>query len=83
MKWDSEEADKYIFTLSVKGEKDRPRDVFAGDFKIKKRVPTEVEPVDVPTEEFFRPNPITRQTCLIATLYPGDKEKIELVAKAQ
>lgn len=82
LKWDSEEADKYIFTLSVKGEKDRPRDVFAGDFKIKKRVPTEVEPVDIPTEEFFRPNPITRQTCLIATLYPGDKEKIELVAKA-
>jgi len=37
----------------------------------------------VSTENFFPPNPITRDTCLIATLQPGSiPQSIEIVAKA-
>lgn len=39
----------------------------------------------VPTEQFFPPNPITKDTCLIATLQPGTgptEQAIEIVAKA-
>jgi DNA-directed RNA polymerase subunit L/DNA-directed RNA polymerase alpha subunit len=41
--------------------------------------------VAVPTEKFFPPNPITRDTCLIATLQPGSgptQQFIEIRAKA-
>ena len=39
----------------------------------------------VPTEQFFPPNPLTRDTCLIATLQPGSQsteQAIEIIAKA-
>ena len=39
----------------------------------------------LPTEEFFRPHPITNITCLIATLQPGfgqTLQQIEIVARA-
>jgi DNA-directed RNA polymerase subunit L len=39
----------------------------------------------VPTEQFFPPNPLTGDTCLIATLQPGfqsTEQVIEIVAKA-
>lgn len=44
-----------------------------------------VEESVVPTEQFFPPNPITGDTCLIATLQPGSgptQQFIEIVAKA-
>lgn len=44
-----------------------------------------VEETVVPTEKFFPPNPITGDTCLIATLQPGSgptQQFIEIVAKA-
>lgn len=79
LKW---EADRYSFSLAVTGDKDRPKDVFASDIKITEKVPNELEPVPVPTERFFPPNPVTGDTCLIATLYPGETQKLEFHAKA-
>jgi DNA-directed RNA polymerase subunit L len=41
--------------------------------------------MNVPTELFFPPNPITGDTCLIATLQPGSgptQQTVEIVAKA-
>jgi DNA-directed RNA polymerase subunit L len=43
------------------------------------------EMINIPTEEFFPPNPITGDTCLIATLQPGSgptQQFIEINAKA-
>lgn len=77
--------DKYTFTLKVAGNKDNTTYVKSGDFKIKEIVPNEEEPVNVPTEQFFPPNPITKDTCLIATLQPGSgptQQFIEIEAKA-
>jgi len=77
--------DKYTFTLKVAGSKDNTTYVKAGDFQVKEHVATEEAPVVVPTETFFPPNPITRDTCLIATLQPGSgatQQFIEIEAKA-
>lgn len=79
MKWN---ADRYSFNLSVTGVRDEPKDIFASDIVVTERIPTEDEPVNVPTERFFPPHPITRETCLIATLYPGETQKLEFSAKA-
>ena len=77
--------DKYTFTLKVAGSKDNTTYVKSGDFQVKEIVPTEDEPVKVETEKFFPPNPITGDTCLIATLQPGSgptQQFIEIEAKA-
>lgn len=79
MKWN---ADRYSFSLAVTGDRDEPKDIFASDIVVTERIPTEDEPVNVPTERFFPPHPITRETCLIATLYPGETQKLEFTAKA-
>ncbi len=77
--------DKYVFTLKVAGTKDNTTYVKSGDFKVKEILPNEEEPVNVDTEKFFPPNPITKDTCLIATLQPGSgatQQFIEIEAKA-
>jgi DNA-directed RNA polymerase subunit D len=79
MRWN---PDRYSFNLSVTGDRDEPKDIFASDIVVTERIPTEDEPVRVPTERFFPPHPITRETCLIATLYPGETQKLEFSAKA-
>jgi DNA-directed RNA polymerase subunit L len=80
-------SDKYVFTLRVAGDKDNTTYVKSGDFKIKEIVPIDAvsEPSAVPTEKFFPPNPITGDTCLIATLQPGSntlQQFVEIEAKA-
>lgn len=101
--------DKYIFTLHVRGDKDKMAYVKAGDFKVVEKqaksavggannnnlsdakenndendIKEEPETI-IPTEQFFPPNPITGETCLIATLNPGTgttEQAIEIVARA-
>jgi DNA-directed RNA polymerase subunit L/DNA-directed RNA polymerase alpha subunit len=82
--------DKYIFTLKVAGSKDNTTYVKAGDFKVSEVSSTEEgaaesEMLNVPSDKFFPVNPITRDTCLIATLQPGSgptQQFIEITAKA-
>jgi DNA-directed RNA polymerase subunit L len=98
LKWN---ADKYRFTLKVAGDKDNTTFVKSGNFKVFEVKPlsggdnsdnqynsnsnSEIEVTTVPTEMFFPPNPITNDTCLIATLQPGSgqtQQFIEIEAKA-
>jgi DNA-directed RNA polymerase subunit L len=84
--------DKYIFTLKVAGSKDNTTYVKSGDFKVYEVNNTlsaegssDNELIDVPSDKFFPPNPITRDTSLIATLQPGSgptQQFIEINAKA-
>lgn len=90
-KWKS---DNYRFSLKVEGDKERIRHVKSSDFVItdisqsaetSSSETVEVESRIVPTEEFFPRNPITNDTCLIASLQPsiGNKpQTVEIVAKA-
>lgn len=80
--------DEYIFTLKVMGDKDKTTYVTSSDFKITKNVPPppigddEKEEM-IPTDTYFPRHPITRDTCLIATLQPGAiQQAIEIVATA-
>ena len=71
--WTDDVAEKYTFILKVEGDKDKITYVTSSDFKVES---------EEKTENFFPPNPITGQTCLIATLQPGLNQQIEIRAKA-
>ncbi len=79
--------DKYTFTLNAVNETPEIMDVTASMFEVKETRPDEDEPVVIPTETFFQPSPITRDTALIAVLRPkmspsATEEGIHVVAKA-
>ncbi len=83
------DPDAYEFVLEKENTTTEIMDVTASDFKVYKRNvdnPAE-EPVQVPTEEFFPPDPITKETALITRLRPrwnpnAPYEGIKLRAKA-
>ena len=82
--WDPEE---YTFRIAVESDKDTSRDVVAADFEIfQKNATADGEPVRVANNKFFQPNPITRDTSLIAILkgkQPNQApQAIELMARA-
>ena len=82
--WDPEE---YTFRIAVESDKDTSRDVVAADFEIfQKNATGDGEPVRVANNQFFHPNPITRDTSLIAILkgkQPNQApQAIELTARA-
>jgi DNA-directed RNA polymerase subunit L/DNA-directed RNA polymerase alpha subunit len=84
LNWD---ADRYIFTLNVTNNGETTIDVTASDFVVKEVREDMDEPVVVDTAQFFPPNPITKDTCLLAILKPkgigqADGESISLTAKA-
>jgi DNA-directed RNA polymerase subunit L len=80
----------YTFILNVSGNKDGTTYVKSGDFKIKPKKlddgSDEKEEFNATlTEQFFPRHPITRDTCLIATLQPGSgltQQSIEIIATA-
>ena len=88
---------KYLFTLNVVGDKDNVRYVKSEDFIItdvshiglvqanEGEEEKKEEGKRVPTELFFPRNPLTNDTCLIATLQPGSgptQQRIEIEASA-
>ena len=94
--WNSK---KYLFTLNVVGDKDQVRYVKSEDFVITDisnivasalsdgddQKEEEVVGKRVPTEMFFPRNPLTNDTCLIASLQPGsgaNQQRIEIRAVA-
>jgi len=69
------------FTLDVKAEKDTYKDVTCEDFVIMREREGGKEPVQMDTDVFFPKHPLTRRTCLIATLAPG-VGRVKFSAKA-
>lgn len=90
LKWEADNlSEKFLFQLKVKNEGDTTRDVTASDFKI--LVPSTdpgKEPEDYAggNKEFFHPDPISGDTCLIASLkgklLNQTPQAIELTARA-
>jgi DNA-directed RNA polymerase subunit L/DNA-directed RNA polymerase alpha subunit len=74
-------ASEYTFRLSVEADKEVSRDVTCADFTIQRDPGEGRELEEIPWDTFFPPHPITRETCLLATLPPGGG-KIALEAKA-
>jgi len=77
--------DKYSFKLDITNKTSNLLDVTAADIQVFKNTDAE-EPVPVPNTEFFRPNPITKDTALLAVLKPAvinqDNEQLTFTAKA-
>jgi DNA-directed RNA polymerase subunit L/DNA-directed RNA polymerase alpha subunit len=79
--------DEYIFELSVTNDTADTMDVTTADFNVKRKAlsPGEEDTV-VGNTQFFHPNPITKDTLLIAVLKGKQSnqnpQKIELMAKA-
>lgn len=82
LKWN---PDKFIFKLNVSSDNDIIKYVKSSDFEVRQVTDNEDEPVVVSTTQFFPSNPITGDTCLIATLQPGSgptEQNIEITARA-
>lgn len=81
--WDS---DRYRFELKVTCPPHKMMDVCAGDFKVyEKKIGTDGQEYEeeLSTNLFFPPDPVTGDTCLIATLRSDDHpQEIHIVAKA-
>jgi len=72
---------KIKFTIDVKANKDSYRDVTCKDFVIEQMRDGGLEPIPIEYDKFFPEDPITKQTCLIATLAPGEgRVKITAIA---
>ena len=72
----------YTFVLQAKGKPDTTTDVTCANFTITQAPLGEgKEPTEVSVATFFPPNPISKQSCLIATLPAGNTE-LHVIAKA-
>lgn len=81
LEWD---ADRYKFVLNKVNNEEKTVDVCAEDFKVLERKGDGY--VEIPSSQFFKPNPVTHDTCLLATLKPlmagGKPEEVHIEAKA-
>jgi DNA-directed RNA polymerase subunit L len=83
------DSERYIFQLNVTNETDSTMDITASDFSIiEKESPTAVDGIRRSTADFFPPDPITGETCLITRLRPqwnptNPPESIVLTGKAK
>jgi len=79
------QEDEYEFVLDIINETNKTRDVTAQDIKVFKKVGDELN--EVPSSQFFKANPITNETSLIAVLKPllpgGKPEEVHFKAKAK
>lgn len=78
--------DEYIFRLNVVNETADTKPVLASDFEVLRKGRPEDDPTPVPNTQFFRPDPVSKETCLIAVLKGRqanqNPQKISLTAKA-
>lgn len=65
LKWDPA---RFQFDLNVTNDSDEHRDVTTADIRVREIRPDSEEPVVVPTEKFFPPNPLTKEYTLLAVL---------------
>ena len=72
---------KLKFSIDVKANKDSFRDITCNDFVIEQMREGGLEPIRIDYDKFFPEDPITKQTCLIATLAPGEG-RVKMTATA-
>jgi DNA-directed RNA polymerase subunit L len=80
------EKESVLFKLHIKNETDDIRLVTASDFECLANDSTSEDRVRVPNTQFFHPDPVTGETCLLAVLKPmvegQEPEEIHLEAYA-
>jgi DNA-directed RNA polymerase subunit L len=82
---DTFDSDKYVFKLDIENTSADPRDVKASDIQVyerRKAADLSESLVEIPGKDFFVPNTITRDTCLITTL-PGKRSSLVPTLKVE
>ena len=68
---DTFDADRYVFKIDVENHTANPMDITASDIKVyerRKAADLSEALIEIPGKDFFVPNPLTRDTCLITAL---------------
>ncbi len=68
---DTFDADRYVFKIDVENTTSNPMDVTAADIKVyerRKAADLSESLIEIPGKDFFVPNPLTRDTCLITSM---------------
>ena len=78
LKW---KPDKYRFEIEQQ-ENLSINSAFAADFKVFEKNDVNGEFKEISNEMFFKPDPITKSTCLITTFQPDTKQSIKIEAVA-
>ena len=83
LKWS---PDEYTFKLDITNNSTDLLDVVASDIQVYKNRGPEEDPLLVPSVQFFHPDPVTHDTCLLAVLKgktgTQDAESISFTARA-
>ena len=68
---DTFDADRYVFKIDIENTTSNPMDVTAADIKVyerRKAADLSESLIEIPGKDFFVPNPLTRDTCLITSM---------------
>jgi len=68
---DTFDADRYVFKIDIENTTSSPMDVTASDIKVyerRKAADLSESLIEIPGKDFFVPNPLTRDTCLITSM---------------
>jgi DNA-directed RNA polymerase subunit L/DNA-directed RNA polymerase alpha subunit len=68
---DTFDADRYVFKIDLENNSSSPMDVTASDIKVyerRKAADLSESLIEIPGKDFFVPNPLTRDTCLITSM---------------
>lgn len=68
---DTFDADRYVFKIDIENTSSSVMDVTASDIKVyerRKAADLSEALVEIPGKDFFVPNPLTRETCLITSM---------------
>ena len=68
---DTFDSDRYVFRIDIENTTSSPIDVTASDIKVyerRKAADLSEDLVEIPGKDFFVPNPLTRETCLITSI---------------
>lgn len=82
---DTFDADRYVFKLDLENNGASPMDVTASDIKVyerRKAADLSEDLIEIPGKDFFVPNPLTRETCLITSL-PAKRSSITPTLKVE
>jgi len=68
---DTFDSDRYVFKIDIENTSSSPIDVTASNIKVyerRKAADLSEDLVEIPGKDFFVPNPLTRETCLITSI---------------
>jgi DNA-directed RNA polymerase II subunit RPB11 len=82
---DTFDPDRYVFKIDIENTSSSPMDVTASDIKVyerRKAADLSEALIEIPGKDFFVPNPLTRETCLITSM-PAKRSSVTPTLKVE